>query len=143
MLRHAIWYRKSVSVKARLRIFRACVLSVLLYWSETCSFTIRQEQRITSFYNRCLRTIFGRNLGDRLSNETLLDITGQPPVENIIRRNRLRWFEHVNQVDNRDVWSSLTKKAVFAYFYGKKQPNNMETSKRWEDNILKDIEELR
>ena len=35
MLRHIIWYRKSVSVTTRLRIFRAWVLPVLLYGSET------------------------------------------------------------------------------------------------------------
>jgi hypothetical protein len=125
MLRHPIWHRKSVSVKARLRIFRACVLSVLLYWSETWSFTIRQEQRITSCYNRCLRTIFGRNRGDRLSNETLPDITGRPPVENIIRRNRLSWFEHVNRDENRDVCPSIPKKAMLAYVHGEKRLSNM------------------
>ena len=51
MLCHSIWNRKSVSITARLRIFRACVLPVLLYGSETWSLTIRQEQRITNFYN--------------------------------------------------------------------------------------------
>ncbi len=130
-----------MSVKARLRIFRACVLFVLLYWSETWSFTIRQKQRITSFYNRCLPTIFG-NLRDRLSNETLLDITGQPPVENIIRGNRLRWFEHVNRGKIRDVWPLITKKAMFAYFHGEKRLTNMVRSKLCEDKVLKDIGDL-
>ena len=142
MLRHAIWHRKSVSITARLRIFRACILPVLLYGSETWSLTIKQEQRITSFYNRCLRTIIGVNLGDRLSNEKLLDITGQPTIENIIRRNRLRWFGHVNRTVNSDGDPSLTKKAMFAYFYAEKRPSNMGRSKRWEDKVLKDIEEL-
>ncbi len=75
MLRHAIWYRKSVSITRRLRIFRACILLVLLYGSEIWSLTIRQEQRIITFYNTCLRTIIGVNIGDRLANEKLLDIT--------------------------------------------------------------------
>ena len=35
MLRHAIWHRKSVSITARFQIFRACVIPVLLYGSET------------------------------------------------------------------------------------------------------------
>ena len=39
---------------------------------------------------KCIRTIVGVNLGDRISNETLLKITGQPPIENAIGRNRLR-----------------------------------------------------
>jgi hypothetical protein len=142
MLRHSIWHRKSVSITARLRIFRACVLPVLLYGSETWSLTIRQEQRITSFYNKCLRTVIGVNLGDRMSNETLLDITGQPPIGNIIRRNRLRWFGHVNRTVNSDGSPSLIKKAMFAYFHDEKRPSNIGRSKRWEDKVLKDIDEL-
>jgi hypothetical protein len=34
MLHNTIWYRKSVSLEAKFRIFRACVLPVLLYGSE-------------------------------------------------------------------------------------------------------------
>ncbi|CAF2069980.1 unnamed protein product [Rotaria magnacalcarata] len=142
MLRHAIWHRKSVSITARLRIFRACILPVLLYGSETWVLTIKQEQRIASFYNRCLRTIIGVNLSDRMSNETLLDITGQPSIENIIRRNRLQWFGHVNRAANQHGCSSLTKKTMFGYFHGEKRPSNMGRSKRWEYSVLKDIEEL-
>ncbi|CAF4230155.1 unnamed protein product [Rotaria magnacalcarata] len=142
MLRHAIWHRKSVSITARLRIFRACILPVLLYGSETWALTMKQEQRIASFYNRCLRTIIGVNLGDRMSNETLLDITGQPTIENIIRRNRLRWFGHVNRAVNQDGCPSLTKKTMFGYFHGEKRPSNMGRSNRWENSVLKDIKEL-
>ncbi|CAF4518527.1 unnamed protein product [Rotaria magnacalcarata] len=75
MLRYSIWHRKSVSIVSRLRVFRACVLPVLLYGSEVWSLTITQERRITSFYTRCLRTIIGVNLGDRMSNDKLLKIT--------------------------------------------------------------------
>ncbi|CAF1490575.1 unnamed protein product [Rotaria magnacalcarata] len=142
MLRHAIWHRKSISITARFRIFRVCILPVLLYGSQTWALAMKQKQRIASFYNRCLRTIIGVNLGDRMSNGTLFDITGQPSIENIIRRNRLRWFGHVNRGVNQDGCPSLTKKTMFGYFHGEKRPSNMGRSKRWEDNVLKDIEEL-
>jgi hypothetical protein len=142
MLRHIIWYRKSVSITARLRIFRACVLPVLLYGSETWCLTVRQEQRISTFYNKCLRTIIGVNIADKMANDVLLNITGQPPIENIIRRNRLRWFGHVNRASNPDGSPSLIKKSMFSYFHNEKRPNNMGRFKRWEDKILKDIEDL-
>ena len=35
MLRNVIWYRKTVSINSKLKIFRACVLPVLFYGSET------------------------------------------------------------------------------------------------------------
>jgi hypothetical protein len=77
-----------------------------------------------------------------MSNETLLDITGQPPIENIMSRNRLRWFGHVNRAANPDGSPSLIKKTMFSYFHDEKRPSNIGRCKRWEDKILKDINEL-
>jgi hypothetical protein len=68
MLRISIWYRKTISVDAKVRIFRACVLPVLLYGSEVWTLTVKQGNRLNSFYMKRLRTILGLNLGDRVSN---------------------------------------------------------------------------
>ncbi|CAF1617060.1 unnamed protein product, partial [Didymodactylos carnosus] len=38
----------------------------------------------------CLRTILGLNLGDRVPNATMLQLSDQPGIEDLIRRNRLR-----------------------------------------------------
>lgn len=142
MLRHVVWHRKSISITAKFRIFRACVLPVLLYGSEIWALTIKQEKRVASFYYKCLRTIININLGDRMSNEKLLEITGQPTIENVMRRNRLRWFGHINRCENENGQPSLIKKTMFAYFHGEKRPANLGRIKRWEDKILKDISEL-
>ncbi|CAF1345864.1 unnamed protein product [Didymodactylos carnosus] len=90
MLRNVIWYRKTVAVEAKLSIFRSCIIPVLLYGSEVWSITLAREKRLNTLYMACLRTIIGVNLGDRMSNEKLLTFTGQPRLENIMRRNRLR-----------------------------------------------------
>ena len=129
MLLRAVWHRKGVSIMDRLRIFRACVIPVLMYNSETWVLTIKQEQRIASFYYKCLRTIIGISLGDRIPNEKLLNITGQPTIENVIRRNRLRWFGHVNRCVNVSGCPSVAKKTMFAYFQREKQPTNMGRTK--------------
>ncbi|CAF3152656.1 unnamed protein product [Rotaria sp. Silwood2] len=142
MLRFAIWHRKSVKMGAKLRIFRVCVLPVLLYGSETWSTTTTHELRINKFYMRCLRTIIGVNLGDRLSNEKLLEITGQPSIENIIRRNRLRWFGHINRASMDNNEPSLIKKIMFSYFHGEKRPRNIGIRKRWEEKVVHDIDAL-
>jgi hypothetical protein len=141
MLRNAIWYRKTISIEAKLRIFRACVMPVLLYGSEVWSLTVAHERRLNTFYMICLRTIIGVNLGDRVSNETLLELTGQPCLENIMRRNRLRWFGHVNRMDSAgNEGPRLVKKAMFSYFPNSKRPRNAGIRKRWEDKIKDDVE---
>ena len=142
MLRHVMWSRKTVSIKSRLRVFRACVLPVLLYGSETWSITGQHERRIATFYMKCLRIIIGINIGDRMSNEKLLEITGQPPIENILRRNRLRWFGHVNRMMNSNGEPSVVKKITFSYFPEEKRPRNIGIRKRWEDRKFKMIYKL-
>ncbi|CAF2121924.1 unnamed protein product [Rotaria magnacalcarata] len=140
MLRNAIRYRKSISIEAKLRIFRACVIPVLLYGSEVWSLTVVQERRLNTFYMTCLRTIIGVNLGDKMANETILDLTGQPCLENIMRRNRLRWFGHVNRMENSDdAEPRSVKKTMFSYFPDSKRPRNGGVRKRWEDKIMDDI----
>ncbi|CAM4844407.1 unnamed protein product [Rotaria magnacalcarata] len=116
MLRSVIWYRKTISITSRFRIYRACVLPVLLYGSETWSITKTHKQRISTFYMKCLRIIIGVNLGDRISNDKILEITGQPQIETIIRRNRLRWFGHANRMMNSDNEPSVVKKITFLTF---------------------------
>ena len=139
MLRGLIWYRKVISIDAKLRIFRACVMPVLLYGSEAWTLTVMQEKRLNSFYMRCLRTILGLNISDRVSNQRILQLSGQPPLENIMRRNRLRWFGHVNRMDNDKGEPSLVKKIMFSYFPNDKRPSNVGIRKRWEAKLMEDL----
>ena len=142
MLRHVVWHRRTISIEAKLRIFRACVLPILLYGSEVWSLTRTSEHRLCAFYHRCLRTIIGVNLGDRISNLQLLQITGQPSLEDILRRNRLRWFGHVNRMIDENNEPSLIKKVMFSWYGESKRPRNAGMYKKWEDRIMEDLEKL-
>ncbi|CAF0801605.1 unnamed protein product [Didymodactylos carnosus] len=121
------------------RIFRACILPVLLYGSEVWSLTLAQERRLNTFYMACLRTLVGITLGDRMSNEKLLELSGQQNLENIMRRNRLRWFGHVNRMEDVNKKPKLLKKVMFLYFPDARRLQNTGVGKRWEDKIADDI----
>jgi hypothetical protein len=137
-LRRIVWYRKCISIPAKIRIFRASVLPVLLYGSELWCLTVAEEQRLKAFYMRCLRTLIGVSLGDRMKNDLVLQLTGQPSLENILKRNRLRWFGHVNRMNNDQSCPMLAKKALFASFRDIKRPP-YGIKLRWRDKIMKDI----
>ncbi|CAF2091991.1 unnamed protein product [Rotaria magnacalcarata] len=137
-LRRIVWYRKCISIQAKIRIFRASILPVLLYGSELWSLTVAEEQRLKAFYMKCLRVIIGVSIGDRMKNDLVLQLTGHPTLENILRRNRLRWFGHVNRVDNDQNCPMLTKKTLFASFKDVKRPPHG-IKLRWKDKVMKDI----
>ena len=137
-LRRIVWYRKCISIQAKIRIFRASMLPVLLYGSELWSLTVAEKQRLKAFYMRCLRTIIGVSIVDRMENDLVLHLTGQLPLKNILRRNRLRWFGHVNRMNNDQNSPMLTKKTLFASFTDvKRLPHGVKL--RWRDKIIKDI----
>ncbi|CAF0784330.1 unnamed protein product [Didymodactylos carnosus] len=141
MLRNVIWYRKTISIEAKLRIFRACVLRVLLYSSEVWSLTVAQENRINTFYMKYLGTILSLNLGDHVSNQKIMQLSGQPSIENLMRRNRLRWFGHANRMEHGN-GPALVKKIMFSYFPGDKRPGNGGIRQRWENKIMDDIDKF-
>jgi hypothetical protein len=48
-----------LSKNVKIRIYKTIILPLVLYWYETWSLTLREEQRLRVFENRVLRRIFG------------------------------------------------------------------------------------
>ena len=83
---------KKISTSTRLRIFQAVVVSTLLYSSETWNLTIKEENRLAAFYNRCLRRILCITWEDKVSTEELLKRACSPNLKTLLRRKRFSWF---------------------------------------------------
>lgn len=66
-------------------------------------------------------------------------MTEQPSLENIMRRNRLRWHDHANRMESDHAEPSLIKKMMFSHFAADKRPCNAGVRKRWEDKIMEDL----
>ncbi|CAF5103849.1 unnamed protein product, partial [Rotaria sp. Silwood1] len=57
---------------------------------------------------KCLRTLLSLNLEDRVPNEKFLQLCGQPKIEEIMCRNRLRLFGHANSMESAQNGASET-----------------------------------
>ena len=53
---------------------------------------------------------------------------------------RLRWFGHVNRMENNQGEASLSKKVMFSYFPNEKRPGSVRIRKRWEVKITNGLE---
>ena len=82
--------------------------------------------------------LLGVCLGDRMRNDLILQLTDQPPLEKILRRNRLRWFGHVNRMDDEKGHPMLPKKVLFSTFTNAKRPPHG-VKLRCRDKIAKDL----
>ena len=91
-----------LTTKTKVRIYEACVLSTLLYGSETWTTYAGQEKKLNIYHLRCLRNILGIHWEDRISNVEVLETANISSVFTILCGRRLRWLGHVTRMeDNR------------------------------------------
>ena len=83
-----VWRARKISRKTKLRLFNACVKSVLLYGCETWKATATVIKKLQTFVNRCIRRILGVRWMDRVRNEDLWERANQVPMEVEIKRRR-------------------------------------------------------
>lgn len=90
-----IWRSSQIAKKTKLRIFQACIKSVLLYGSETWLVNKKEMYKLQVFVNKCLRIICRIHWPRRIRNEDLWEATGQEPIEKTIKKRKYRWIGHV------------------------------------------------
>ena len=80
-------------------VFRACVLSVLLYGCETWTTTFSARHKLRLFYLMCLRVISRVTRWQQqhwhLSNDILREWLGAPDILAVITQHQLIWIGHV------------------------------------------------
>ena len=89
-LRQRLWNNHNVSMWVKGKIYRAIVLSTLLYGAETWTVYRRQVKKLHAFMMRHLRSIMRIIWMDKVTNKDTLERTGLPSMEDLIRKN-LRW----------------------------------------------------
>ena len=94
------WNNKQLTLRTKILIYQACVISVLLYGCETWSTYARQEKRLNSFHLRCLRKIMNIKWQEKVTNYEVLKRAGIRSMFTVIRTRRLRWIGHLRRMNN-------------------------------------------
>ena len=129
-LEKRVWSQHSIQLKTKLSIYEACVLTALLYSSETWT-TYRCHLKILeSFHQRCLRRILNVKWTSFTSDVEILQRACISSIESKIYRNRLRWCGHVIRLeDNR-----IPKQLLYGELReGKRKPSK--PKKRYKDGV--------
>ena len=103
-----VWRARTIALKTKLRIFNACVMSVLLYGCETWRSSKTLMARLQSFVNRKLRYIVGIWWPRKIKNEDLWARTNQEEIEITIRKRKFKWIGHTL----RKPQTSVTRQAL-------------------------------
>jgi len=79
------WKNKCISLKVKMRLYEAIILSTLLYSAEVWPVTATLMNRLNAAHHRWLRGILGISWKDKVTNEEVRTRTGQQSMDNILR----------------------------------------------------------
>ncbi len=75
-LEKRVWSNDNLTDNTKMQVYRACVLSTLLYSSKAWNTYADQERRLNRFHRCCLWCILGICWQDRIPNTELLQWAG-------------------------------------------------------------------
>ena len=95
-LRKVIWDRHDISNHLKIRLYNALILPIATYASETWTLKSEDTRKLTVFEMRCLRSILGTTIADRIRNTYIITRSGiRHTIIDHIKTCRLSWFGHV------------------------------------------------
>ena len=103
-LRNAIFMNRTFSVSTKRNVYKAVVVSILLYGAET--WTIKApdlQQQLTTFHNCCVRTILGvsryQQWRERITANNFSEAFGMRwSIADFIMERCLRWLGHLGRM---------------------------------------------
>ncbi|MBJ3201397.1 hypothetical protein JGB54_23255, partial [Salmonella enterica subsp. enterica serovar Agona] len=88
---------KGASLRLKGKIYQSCVRSCLMYGSETWAMKKEHVEKLVRTEMRMICWMCGVKLSDRRASAELREQLGVEAVSDVLRRNRLRWFGHVER----------------------------------------------
>ena len=93
-LTERVWENQSLTIHTKMAVYRACVLSTLLYGHESWATHTMHENKLNGFHMRSLRRILGIKWDDYVTNSTILERTNMCTMYYMLSEHRLRWLGH-------------------------------------------------
>ena len=132
-----LWKSKQLSIPLKCKLYRALVLSVVLYSSETWTMNKSTQRKLESFHTSCLQRILCFSYLERVTNEEVLARSRMSTLSSMIMIKRLKWVGHVLRMnDNRLALRAITWEPTEKYRYAKRAPGGQH--KTWLDQLEDD-----
>ena len=81
-----LWYQKSIKLCIKLRMFKAAIIPILLYGSESWTPLSQHIKRLQGFVMRCLRIILGISVRQKQRNIYIRAKASIETVDTMIRK---------------------------------------------------------
>ncbi|KAJ7408138.1 hypothetical protein BTVI_60736 [Pitangus sulphuratus] len=99
-LHKRVWCNKLLKKSTKISVYRATVLSTLLYGSESWDIYRHHLRLLECFHQRCLHTILNIHWTDYVTNVSVLEQAVVMNIEAMFPRTQLCWAGHVSRMEN-------------------------------------------
>ena len=93
-----VWSNNKLSDHTKVNVYKTCVISTLLYGSESWTMHAHQEKRLNVFHMRCLRHTLGITWQDKVTNKVVLEKAGILSFYTLLKQRHMRWLGHVTRM---------------------------------------------
>ena len=95
-----IWRVRSLGVNVKRMMYESIVVPTVLYGAETWGLNVREKRRLNVMEMKCLRSICGVTIRDRIRNEEIRRRVGvQNDLAGRVERSVLRWYGHIERMN--------------------------------------------
>jgi len=95
-----VWRQTRLQLQTKLRLYQTCILSILLYGSETWTLLQENLRKREAFHVLCQLMILGIRWHDFVRNTEVVDRPNLPSVRDVIAKRRNSLFGHVVRLDD-------------------------------------------
>ena len=106
-LRSRLLNHHNVTSDTKLKVYRADILSSLLYGCETWTVYRRHLKQLERFHQRALRSILRIRWQDRVTNTEVFERTNCISIEGMLLKSCLRWTGHVVRMEDHRIPKQL------------------------------------
>ena len=119
-----LWANRNIRLDTKISVYKACVLTSLLFGCEAWTLTKKQIMRLEKFHLTCLRKIAKIRWYHKVTNYDVLTRCKVTSVQSMIDSARLRWTGHVVRMNN----DRIPKKLLYGRLAtGRSRPGNHNT----------------
>ena len=95
-----LWTNNGIQLYTKICVYKAAVLTSLLYGCETWTLTKKQIKRLENFHQRTLRKIARIKWFHKVTNYEVLSSCNISSLQSMMDKARLRWTGHVVRMKN-------------------------------------------